>query len=76
MCVGDGGLHDGHGAASNGGPETHSGTHASCSLTFAESPSQTGRPRTNRSDATATNSTSTHTMRSGCRPRSRHLTGR
>ncbi len=69
MCVGDGRLHAGHGATSNGGPETHTGTHASCSLTFAESRSQTGRPGTDRSDTTTADPTSTPTMRSVCQPR-------
>src|SRR5215813_7351328 len=63
VSVGGGRLHDCHGAESNGGSETHSGTHASCSLTVAESLSQTWRPGTDRSDATTTNPTSTHTMR-------------
>jgi hypothetical protein len=73
MCLGDGRFHD-DGAASDWRSETYAGAHASFPVTFTESLSQTGKPRTDRSDTTATNSTSTHTMRSLCRPLSLHLT--
>ena len=67
MCIGDGGIRDDDGAASNRRSETDAGAHASFPVTFAESIAQAGRPGTDGPDATATDSTSTHTMRSLCR---------
>lgn len=74
MWIGDGRLYDGHGAESNRGSETHAWTDGSFSVTVAESVSQTGRSGTDRSNPTATNSTSTPTMRSVCRSRLHYLT--
>ena len=44
MCIGDGGIRDDDGAALNRRSETDAGTHASFSVTFAESVAQAGRP--------------------------------
>ena len=68
MYIGRGGFHGNHGATSNRGTETHAGTHESFSVTLSESISQTGRPGTDRSNTTATNSTWTHAMRAVGRP--------
>lgn len=66
MCSGDGGIRDG--AASNRRSDIDAGAHVSFSNTFAESSSEAGRPGTDGPDATATDSTATHTLRSLCRP--------
>src|SRR5437773_11446317 len=67
---------DDDGAASNRRFETDAGAHATFSVTFTESSSQAGRPGTDGPDATATDSTSTHTLRSLCRPIQHHPTER
>jgi hypothetical protein len=67
MYLGDDRFHNDR-TASDCRSETYAGPHESFSVTFAESLSQTGKPRTDRSDPTATNSTSTHAMRSLCSP--------